>query len=165
MMDFRVYRIPTDKRDLILSRNYMTQLRCRSRIWSQFRDNISAAVRAHRDLRGFIQEIRDAESGSEADDGELRAEMQKREAAPPFWSISEGTALELINLAGRLLAGVKSFQDHPANKVTVERGSAQSWTMISKGEGVPLNQEIERAVDRVAKKQLHAEYSGVHLES
>jgi len=165
-LDFRAYRIPAHYRHLIISRYYMTQLRSRSRTWSQFHDNLSAAVRTNRDIRGFIQasEIKLSHTASSETDEQLREDAKKSEEAapPPFWSISDETALDLINIAGRLLVNVKPFQEHPGNKVP--EGSTRSTrphTVEAPDEDKPPSQQqIEIAVDRIAKKQLSAEYGG-----
>ena len=172
-LDFRVCRIPTAQRHLMVNRYYMVQLRSRSRtrgIWSQFQENFSAAVRTNRDIRGFIGGfVQEGEaepeviaSASLLSADEVQADIQKvcEATPPPFWSISEETALELIDLAGRLLVGVKQFQDHPANKGTPERGSTGRWPAEAADEMGPSEQDTERAVDRFARKQLHAEYGG-----
>jgi len=167
-LDFRAYRAPDDQRRLMVSRYYMAQLRSRSRGWSSgFREKLTAAARHSRDIRGFIQEAECNLAVLSVADLDLSAELEEeqnpKEPPPPFWCMSDETTMDLINLAGRLLVGVKPFKEHPANKESAERGSREPWK-ASTADITPSKAEIERAVDRVAKKQLNEECGGGRQE-
>merc|ERR1712232_524523 len=139
---------------------------------SQFHDNLSAAVRTNRDIRGFIREaeisIEKTTSTKESDE-QLRADTKNavESAPPPFYNISDETALELINLAGKLLAKIKPFQEHPANKAPEKSSSARplsAQVVVTDEETPPSQQQLELGVDRIAKKQLSGEYGGGQKE-